>query len=203
LSLHFNWRVEAHPVLVHFPIALLCLAFVFDAIGLVRHSGSFRSAGLYCLVTGAIGAALAVLSGWITPEAREGEGREGLAGGLHPHLPSISRFFSGRLVQVHEHWGYVLLAMVVLWLAARAGAELNKSRRPGLAMVAGAVALAVLFITGYYGGELVYRERGRERGASLVPPPVVAVRASDSLRRNGEILGPERGVPADREVRIL
>ena len=105
----FNWRVEMlHPILVHFPIALLSMALLFDVIGWVRNSSSFRSAGLYCLATGAVGTLLAVLSGLITPDAREREGGAAVAApGFH--FPNLAHFFSGRRVEVHEHWGYVLL----------------------------------------------------------------------------------------------
>jgi len=171
LPVHFNWRVEAHPILAHFPIALLCLAFLFDVIGVLWKSQSFRSAGLYCLVAGAVGSALAVISGRLTPEAREHEGGEGL-GTLQAHLPNIQRFFSGSRVQVHEHWSYVLLAVVALWLVVRIAVHLDRLRRPGLAVIAGALTLIVLLITGYYGGELVYRERGRGGDAGYVAPAV-------------------------------
>jgi len=171
LPLHFNWRLESHPVLVHFPIALLCLAFLFDVIGILAKSQSFRSAGLYCLVAGAVGSVLAVLSGRITPEAREHGGREGVRA-LQSHLPLIQRLFSGRRVEIHEHWAYVLLVIVALWLAARIAVHLNRLRRQELAMVAGALALVVLLITGYYGGELVYREHGRNRDGGFIAPAI-------------------------------
>jgi uncharacterized membrane protein len=168
LPFPFNWRVELHPVLVHFPVALLSMALLFDVIGWVRPTSSFRSAGLYCLIAGALGTVLAVLSGRITPEAREREGRVATAvSGLH--LPDVAHFFTGRRVEVHEHWGYVLLALVVLWVAARVALALGRLRRPVWAMTAGALTCVVLLITGYLGGELVYRQRdrGRERGQAV------------------------------------
>lgn len=33
MPFHFDGRLELHPVLVHFPIALVCVAPLFDAIG--------------------------------------------------------------------------------------------------------------------------------------------------------------------------
>jgi len=169
LPFPFNWRVELHPILVHFPVALLSVALVFDIIGWARKSSSFRVAGLYCLAAGAVGTVLAVLSGRITPEASEREGSAAVAApGLH--LPDLTHFFSGRRVEVHEHWGYVLLALVALWVAARVAVALGTLRRPGLAMIAGALTFAVLVATGYSGGELVYRERGRGREIGQAVP---------------------------------
>jgi len=160
-----------HPIMVHFGVALLCLALLFDIVGAVWRSESFRSAGLYTLVAGAVGTALSVLSGLVTPEAREREGGDV----VQAHLSVIQAFISGRRVEVHKHWGYVLLAVVILWLAARIAVHLNQLRRPGLAMIAGVLTLIVLFITGYYGGELVYRERGRGGDAGFTAPAPQAV----------------------------
>lgn len=100
--------------------------------------------------------------GLITPEAREREGRGALEG-LGGHGFSLQRFFSGRLVEVHKHWAYVLLALVVVWLAVRLAAEGRSVRWHRLATGVGVLALIALVATGYYGGDLVYGRRGRER----------------------------------------
>lgn len=159
MPFHFNWPVELHPVLVHFPIALLCFAFVLDVAARLWKSQSARIAALYALAAGAATTVLSVLSGLMTPEAREGEGRELLG---RPF--SLHGFFSGRLVEVHKHWGYILLALVILWLIVRLAAQVRSSRWDGLAMAVGVLALIALVLTGYYGGDLVYGRRDRERG---------------------------------------
>jgi len=200
LPFAFNWRLELHPILVHFPVALLSVALLFDVIAWVRTSSSFRSAALYCLVAGGIGTVLAVLSGRITPEAREREGRAAIAAsGLH--LPDLGHFFTGGRVEVHEHWGYVLLALVVLWVAARAAVALGKLRRPGLAMTAGALTLVVLLITGYSGGELVYRQRDRGREISQVVPAIAASTVPTTRRApSSGTVTPEPGHRITQEV---
>jgi len=181
LPFPFNWRLELHPILVHFPVALLSVALLFDGIAWVRSSSSFRSAGLYCLVAGGVGTVLAVLSGRITPEAQEREGRSAIeVPGLH--LPDLGHFFTGRRVEVHEHWGYILLVLVVLWVAARVAVDLGKLRRPVLAMTAGALTMVVLLITGYSGGELVYRQRDRGRETGQVVPMTSASTAPTTHR---------------------
>jgi uncharacterized membrane protein len=156
MPLHFNWHVELHPITAHFPVALLCLAFLFDVIGWLRKSQSLRLSGLYCLAAGAIGTVLTIVSGLITPEAREREGGEILrqAGGL------FGGFFSGRRVDVHAHWAYVLLVLALLWFTMRLLTHFDKLRA-GVAMSVGMLTLAVLLVTGYYGGELVYGRRER------------------------------------------
>jgi len=154
MSLQFNWQVELHPVLVHFAVGLVCFAFLLDVIGGIWKSQSARLGGLYCLIGGTVGTVLSVVSGKITPESQEREGGEALRQGGQ----ILTGFFTGRRVNVHEHWGYLLLALVVVWLATRLLAHYDKLR-PGLALGVGALALIALFVTGYQGGELVYRRR--------------------------------------------
>jgi uncharacterized membrane protein len=103
-----------------------------------------------------------VLSGLITPEAREREDHE-LSGFVQQHTFSLQRFFAGRLVEVHKHWAYVLLALVIIWVLVRIGAR-GRRAWEGLALAAGALAMIVLVVTAYYGGDLVYGRRARERG---------------------------------------
>jgi len=52
-----------HPLLVHFPIALLPLALGLDVLGLVFGSRDLHAAGRWTLWAGTLGAALAVWSG--------------------------------------------------------------------------------------------------------------------------------------------
>jgi uncharacterized membrane protein len=177
LTVRFNWPVELHPMLVHFSIALLCFAFLLDAVAWIRESQSARTAALYSLIGGAAATVVSVLSGLITPEASEREGR-GVAEGLAPYGFSLQRFFSGRLVEVHKHWAYVLLALVVVWLIVRLAAEVRSVRWQRLATGVGALALIALIVTGYYGGDLVYGRRGRERERGDLAPIVRTVQAA-------------------------
>ena len=172
-------------MLVHFPIALLCFAFLLDGAAWLWKSQPARSAGLYALVAGAVMAALAVVSGLITPEAREREGRRLAEGSF-----SLYRFFSGRLVEVHKHWSYVLLALVVLWLVVRVASHLRSARWHGLSLAIGVLALIALVLTGYYGGGLVYGRRGRERGQVVLPHGIATAEAAARLG-----VAPAVGVP--------
>ena len=52
-----------HAMIVHFPIALLFVGFLFDLLSLATKKPSFKTAALYLLVLGAIGAVAAYLSG--------------------------------------------------------------------------------------------------------------------------------------------
>ena len=52
-----------HPMVVHFPIALLIVSVIFDLLALQRPSKSFREASLYALIGGLLGAILAIVTG--------------------------------------------------------------------------------------------------------------------------------------------
>lgn len=172
MGIRINWPVELHPMLVHFSIALLCFAFLLDAAAWLWRSHPARTAALYSLAAGAVATVLSVLSGLITPEAREREDHE-LRGLVQQHTFSLQRFFTGRLVEIHKHWAYVLLALVIVWVLVRVGARGRRAWQ-GLAVAVGALAMVALVATGYYGGDLVYGRRGRERGR--VVPIVQSVR---------------------------
>jgi uncharacterized membrane protein len=171
VGVRINWPVELHPMLVHFSIALLCFAFLLDLGAWLWRSQPARVAALYSLAGGAAATVLSVLSGLITPEAREHEDHE-FRGLVQQHTFSLQRFFGGRLVEVHKHWAYVLLALVVVWVLVRLGARGRRAWQ-GLALAVGALAMIVLVLTGYYGGDLVYGRR-RERGRAV--PTVQSVR---------------------------
>lgn len=162
MGVRINWSVELHPMLVHFSIALLCFAFVLDVAAWLWRSQSSRIAALYSLAGGGVATVLSVLSGLITPEVREREDHE-LSGLVQQHTVSLQRFFAGRLVEGHKHWAYVLLALVIIWVLVRIGARRRRAWQD-LALAAGALAMIVLVVTGYYGGDLVYGRRARERG---------------------------------------
>ncbi len=45
---------DFHPIVVHFPIALLSVGFLFDLIGIRKNSDSFRDSGWNCMVAGVL-----------------------------------------------------------------------------------------------------------------------------------------------------
>ena len=52
-----------HPMIVHFPIALLIVGFLADAAGIFLKKEFFSKAGFYLLIFGTLGVAAAYLSG--------------------------------------------------------------------------------------------------------------------------------------------
>lgn len=131
-----------HPILVHFPIALLITALAFDLVGVIWKRDAFTSAGFYAQFLGALGAIAAVVTG----KAAE-EPVEDIAGieetlELHERLGQISM------------WAAIAVVALRWYLLRR---QLFGPRMR-LAMSVLSLGLAVLVgLSGFYGGELVYR----------------------------------------------
>jgi uncharacterized membrane protein len=131
-----------HPMIVHFPIALLMVGFLADAVGLFTKKDFFSKAGFYLLILGTLGVVAAYFTGNYA-----GEGVTE-AGALKQAL------------ETHEE-----AATLTLWLMV--GAALIRIAMVVLKKYTGIfrwIAFAVFFIgvlsiarTGYYGGELVYK----------------------------------------------
>jgi len=60
--------VHLHPMVVHFPIALLIVGFLFELIYLITRNEFYSKAGFYLLVLGALGTFAAFLSGNLAEE---------------------------------------------------------------------------------------------------------------------------------------
>lgn len=136
-----------HPQIIHAPIALIVVGFLFELIGRALDRAWWRKAAFAMLVVGVMGAALAVLSGLPAGQSAEHHG------------------VSEQAVDSHEE-----MALLTLWLGIAAIVARVASTR--LAGVGGALsALALLLhlatavcvgIAAHRGGKLVY-----EHGAAV------------------------------------
>lgn len=138
-----------HPLVVHFPIALMISALGFDLVGVLWSRAAFTSAGCYAQFLGALGAIAAVVTGNQAEELVED-----LAGieetlELHERLGTISMWAA-------------IAAVALRWYLMRRE-PLGPRGRVGMLVIS--LALAVLVgVSGYFGGELVY-----EHGAGVAP----------------------------------
>jgi uncharacterized membrane protein len=175
--------VELHPIIVHFPIALLLLAVALDFLTVFFRRWGLADTASWLLVFGVPSAALALLSGWFS----EHYVTVGAAGQIL-HLHKLAAFSASGL------FGFLLVIRLV-WLAPRifaAVGALFPATRSMLAAAGGAleaalprlyeakiprvvvalylflsvVAVGLLGLTGYLGGALVY-DHGV--GAGLIP----------------------------------
>lgn len=135
-----NW----HPVFVHFTIGLLFMAVVFYlAATLIRRTHPWRQQWLitanWCLWIGLIFAVITAIAGWFAYNSV-----------AHDSM-------SHAAMTTHRNWALstlVLFLLIGLWSILL----VQKNRKPGkLFLTFALIAAMMLTITGWYGGEAVYR----------------------------------------------
>jgi len=159
--------IPDHPAFVHFPVALLCAAFLFELAALAFRRPALHDVGRANLYLGTLAALVAVGTGlWA----------EGL---VDPRPPALDR-----LVGTHETLALVVASLAVvlsMWRVALrrryAGA-----RRGAFVLALGVLALLVLY-TGHIGGRMVY-----DHGAAVT----VGKRAIGAPELPAESGGPRR-----------
>jgi len=128
-----------HPMVVHFPIALLITSVVFDLLATRWRRESFQEAGFYTLLAGLLGAVVAVVTGAMAEEAAEGNG-----------IPEP-------VLEIHEALGYATLLFFIGLLALRLLMRWGLIRKmPALYLTMGFIGVVILTMAGYVGGSLVY-----------------------------------------------
>ncbi len=127
-----------HPLFVHFPIALLILAGVLDAIAVVRRDESLHRAAWFTLFFGVLAMIATVVTGLRAEDT--------VAHGGAAH----------ELMERHEFYAFTLLGVAVAALLLRP--KPAKGRRWMIGTVVAEIALLwpLVVATGYYGGEMVY-----------------------------------------------
>ena len=131
-----------HPMIIHFPIALLIVGFLFDLTGVLFKKEFFSKTGFYLLILGTLGVAAAYITGNLA-----GEGIAE-AGTLKQAL------------ETHEDAAELTLWLMIITSVFRIGVVLLKKYKGAFQWVALILFLAgVISIarTGFYGGELVFK----------------------------------------------
>jgi len=129
-----------HPLLVHFPIALIVVIVILDFLAIITRKKLFTDTATLATYFAAVGGALAVVSGlfaeetvWHTEAAHE-------------------------LIETHEVFGLISLGIIVVLAIFRLAFRDKLSG--GLKWVAFVIALAgagTVAYGSYLGGEMVYR----------------------------------------------
>lgn len=144
-----------HPLVVHFPIAALIVAALFDLVALVIRRPDLSAAALYVQAIGA----LAGVASYLTGEAAE-EGAERMA----ERVPAVEA-----VLERHEDLGKIVMWAALAVVALRIGLVIKgKMEATGAkaAIAALSLGLAVLVgATGFFGGKLVY-----EHGVGIAAP---------------------------------
>ena len=140
-----DWAPNIHPLLVHFPIALLCAAAAVDVVGCAfRRNRTLRHLATLLYVLGTGGAIAAYVTG---------------------RAASQTTWFPGMAQAVlGEHWNWALRTVWFFGVVTMARLVfLRPSRRdPGPSIVAtfalvGLVGIGLLIETGDRGGRLVFQ----------------------------------------------
>ncbi len=131
-----------HPMIVHFPIALLLVGFLSDIVGLTTKREFYSQVGFLMLVLGTLG----LLAAYITGK---------LAGSGITEAGALMQ-----ALDTHEESATLTLWVVLIAAGFRISLVLLKKYKGALKIVSLTLFfLGVLAITrtGYYGGELVFK----------------------------------------------
>ena len=140
---------NVHPMLVHLPIAILLVAYIFDQLSTILKKEELERVGWWTQLAGAVGLAATVVSGLLAeasiviPEA------------AHEYL------------EIHEQLAFVAAGTFVtlfLWRISCKTKLPSRYRVVYLGLFAGGVI--VIWIGAWFGGEMVYRYGV---GVSLTP----------------------------------
>ena len=140
-----------HPMLVAFPLGLLGTAVIFDIVYLITDRSGFVVAAAYAIAAGVIGGLIAAVFGLI----------DWLA------IPAGTR--AKRIGAVHGLGNVLVVALFAIsWLLR---ARSDGWDPTALAMVFSFAGVALAGMTGWLGGELVYRlDIGVDEGANPDAP---------------------------------
>jgi uncharacterized membrane protein len=126
-----------HPMMTHFPLALLSASFVLDIAA--HWWPKLRTSGWVLLILGTIGAIFAVITGNVDGELYE----DSVAGGV---------------VETHQTLAItttVIFSALLVWrfFARRKG---NDSAEKWYYFIPATIGMGLLLLTGLYGGHMVY-----------------------------------------------
>ncbi|MBE0642545.1 MAG: hypothetical protein IH600_00520 [Bacteroidetes bacterium] len=131
-----------HPMIVHFPIALVMVGLLFEVIGIATGKDAYSKGGLLLLLLGTAGAVAAYFSGDLAGDGVTEAGALGAA------------------LETHEAAAILALWLLVATTVVRTGLVIFKRYSGWVRMLPLAlylVATAAVVRTGYYGGDLVYK----------------------------------------------
>ena len=143
-----NWTLFSeitgllHPLVLHFPVALLMGGAFFALLGF-RGESPLSDAAYYCLWLGALTAILACVSGWFFA--------------VDKNMPEWQRFDTSQSIDLHR-WGGILIAVLASILALIASS--SRRRDPygtGAGWKTGMLLLAVLTgFVAHHGGKMTH-----------------------------------------------
>jgi uncharacterized membrane protein len=132
-----------HPIAVHFPLALVvtaaALLLAARLVRVQRYAGILATVGTWNLCLGTVAALFAIATG--------------LAAVLHASVGAAAH----QAISVHLRWAVFTTLALVLLAVWRGAGSAQESRPSWIFLVVLSAATAALIVTGYHGGENVYR----------------------------------------------
>ena len=130
-----------HPMIVHFPIAIIIVGFAAEAVSLFfRKEKCLSKTGFYLMVIGS----LAAIAAWLT-------------GHLFTEEPSQGEILS--IFQKHETGGLITMILIVAGTIFRIWLVIKKREESPLKWIAFGfylLAFVAVSFTGFLGGKMVY-----------------------------------------------
>ena len=165
-----------HPQLIVWPAGLLPFSLVMDVMHLVTGRKAYAQAAYFTMMGGSIGAVAAAGAG-VTD---------------YLTIPADTR--TKRTANMHGSLNAVLLTLYGMNLMLRRGKETPSGFLPVLLSTVGTIGLT---ISAWYGGDMVYEQGMRVRGADPSAPspeikPPLDDRSAEALTRL-ETVAPSRG----------
>lgn len=129
-----------HPMLVHFPIALIVFGFIAEVASILyRKEVCLSKFGFYLLILGTLAAIVALLTGSLFTSEMSGAAKA--------------------VQETHELFAWITLSTLIVLSALRIFLKFRNQEATNLKWIAfvlyGVAAISVS-ITGFYGGTLVY-----------------------------------------------
>jgi uncharacterized membrane protein len=154
-----------HPIVVHFPIALLFTSVFFEVLGTLMERELYREFGYWLLVLGLLGGVVAAGTGFWSEDAAKAAG-----------VPEEA-------IDRHETFAVMSVIVFGLMLVFRRWVRGRWSKRyRAIYLVLGAAGVIVLGTAGYFGGDLVYRY-----GAGILKPTASSTVAPELSTPTGSI----------------
>lgn len=128
-----------HPLVLHFPVALLLLAGALEFIRVFRDDARLGKLTVFLLAIGAVGAVMAAITGWV------------FAHESHPQQPMRT------ILAWHRWLGVTTAALTVLaWAAAHRWADDSRREARWLGRIVVWLAAGLLIVTAHLGALLVW-----------------------------------------------
>ena len=140
-----EFLAQYHRVIVHFPIAFLSVYFLFEIAGLISNKEYIQKTSAILLGVGILFSLLAVLTG---NQAYE----------IYKNNPQIQNAVSS--INEHEQYATISLFYFTALFFLKIYLIIKKNSSTILILLIiflGFVGAILIFLTGHYGGELVYK----------------------------------------------